>query len=182
MGNENVILVNENDEQIGLSEKLKAHESGQLHRAVSVFVFNESGELLLQKRASSKYHGGGLWTNTCCTHPRDGETSEACAIRRLQEEMGIDAQVQEQFSFIYKAEVENGLIENEYDHVFFAVYEGETKLNPDEAEDCKFVSLAKVFKDAEENPDVYSIWFRIIIEKFRNHLTGMEHRLLSVGV
>lgn len=182
MSNENVILVNEKDEPIGLSEKLEAHKRGQLHRAVSVFVFNKSGELLLQKRASSKYHGGGLWTNTCCTHPRDGETSEACAIRRLKEEMGIDAQVEKQFSFIYKAEVENGLIENEYDHVFFAVYEGEIKLNPEEAEDCNFVPLVKVFKDAEENPEKYSIWFRIIIDKFRDHLTGMEHRLRSVGV
>ena len=96
--------------------------------------------------------------------------------------MGIEAEVEEQFSFIYKAEVENGLIENEYDHVFFAVYEGKINLNPNEAEDCKFVSLAKVFKDAEQNPDNYSIWFRIIIDKFRDHLTGMEHRLKSMGV
>jgi isopentenyl-diphosphate delta-isomerase len=182
MSNEKVILVNEKDEQIGLAEKLQAHESGQLHRAVSVFVFNKKGELLIQKRASNKYHGAGLWTNTCCTHPRDGETSEACAVRRLKEEMGIDAKVKEQFSFVYKAEVENGLIENEYDHVFFGVYDGEIMLNPDEAEDCTFVSLDKVFTDAANNPEKYSIWFRIIIDKFRDHLTGMEHRLLSVGV
>lgn len=182
MSKENVILVNENDEQIGLSEKLAAHQKGALHRAVSVFVFNKKGELLLQRRALTKYHGAGLWTNTCCTHPRDGEISEACAVRRLKEEMGIDAQVEKQFSFVYKAEVENGLIENEFDHVFFGVYEGDISLNPDEAEDCKFVSLDKVFKDAEENPERYSIWFRIIIDKFRNHLTGMEHRLKSVGV
>ena len=182
MSKESVILVNEQDEQIGLSEKLEAHQKGQLHRAVSVFVFNKKGELLLQKRASSKYHGAGLWTNTCCTHPTEGESSETCAVRRLKEEMGIEAEVEEQFSFIYKAEVENGLIENEYDHVFFAVYEGKINLNPNEAEDCKFVSLAKVFKDAEQNPDNYSIWFRIIIDKFRDHLTGMEHRLKSMGV
>ena len=182
MSKENVILVNEHDEQIGLAEKLEAHKNGALHRAVSVFVFNQNGELLLQRRALTKYHGAGLWTNTCCTHPKDGETSEACAVRRLKEEMGINAEVEEQFSFIYKAEVENGLIENEYDHVFFAVYDGEINLNPNEAEDCKFVSLAKVFKDAEEHPEQYSIWFRIIIDKFRDHLTGMEHRLRSVGV
>lgn len=182
MTKENVILVNENDEQIGLSEKLAAHESGALHRAVSVFVFNKKGELLLQKRASGKYHGGGLWTNTCCTHPRDGETSEACAVRRLKEEMGIDAQLEKQFAFIYKAEVENGLVENEYDHVFFAVYNGEIKPDKTEVEDYTFVTLDKVFKDAEQQPEKYSIWFRLIIKKFREHLTGMEHRLKSVGV
>lgn len=182
MSKEQVILVNEQDEQIGLSEKLAAHKSGELHRAVSVFVFNKKGELLLQKRASTKYHGAGLWTNTCCTHPRDGETSEACAIRRLKEEMGIDAEVEKQFSFVYKAEVENGLIENEYDHVFFGVYDGKIELNPNEAEDCTFASLDKVFTDAANHPEKYSIWFRIIIDKFRDHLTGMEHRLRSVGV
>ena len=182
MGKEQVILVNKQDEQIGLAEKLEVHQSGQLHRAVSVFVFNENGELLLQKRASTKYHGAGLWTNTCCTHPRDGETSEACAVRRLKEEMGIDAEVEKQFSFVYKAEVENGLIENDYDHVFFGVYDGKMELNPDEAEDCTFASLDKVFTDAVNHPERYSIWFRIIIDKFRDHLTGMEHRLRSVGV
>ena len=182
MSKEKVILVNEQDEQIGVAEKLEAHKNGALHRAVSVFVFNKKGELLLQKRASTKYHGAGLWTNTCCTHPRDGETSEACAVRRLKEEMGIEADVQEQFSFIYKAEVENGLIENEYDHVFFAVYEGKIQLNSSEVEDCTFTSLDKVFTDAANHPNRYSVWFRIIIDKFRDHLTGMEHRLNSVGV
>lgn len=182
MKQEKVILVNEQDEPIGLSEKLQAHKDGVLHRAVSVFLFNKKGELLLQKRASTKYHGAGLWTNTCCTHPREGETSEACAVRRLKEEMGIDGEVKEQFSFIYKADVENGLIENEYDHVFFGIYDGKVDPNPNEAEDCTFASLDKVFTDAANNPEKYSIWFRIIIDKFRNHLTGMEHRLRSVGV
>lgn len=182
MNREHVILVNDRDEQIGLAEKLDAHRSGALHRAVSVFVFNGKGELLLQKRASNKYHGAGLWTNTCCTHPRNGETSDACAVRRLKEEMGIDADVKEHFSFIYKAEVENGLIENEFDHVFFGVYEGQIEMNPNEVEDCTFVPLDKVFTDAEQHPEKYSIWFRIIIDKFRDHLTGMEHRLRSMGV
>jgi len=179
---ENVILVNEQDEQIGLMEKLEAHQKGALHRAVSVFIFNNKGELLLQKRAASKYHGAGLWTNTCCTHPRDGETNLECASRRLKEEMGIETKLKEQFSFVYKGEVENGLVENEFDHVFFGVYEGKIELNPNEAEDCTFVSLDKVFTDAELNPAKYSIWFRIISDKFRDHLTGMEHRLRSVGV
>lgn len=179
---ENVILVNEQDEQIGLMEKLEAHEKGALHRAVSVFIFNKKGELLLQKRAATKYHGAGLWTNTCCTHPRDGETNLECASRRLKQEMGIETELEEQFSFVYKGEVENGLIENEFDHVFFGVHEGKIELNSNEAEDCTFASLDKVFTDAANMPEHYSIWFRIIIDKFRDHLTGMEHRLRSVGV
>lgn len=182
MMEEQVILVNEKDEPIGLSEKQKAHESGALHRAISVFIFNKKGELLIQKRALSKYHGAGLLTNTCCTHPRDGETNLECAHRRLKEEMGFETGLEERFSFIYKSEVENGLIENEFDHVFFGVYEGEKNINKDEAEDCIFVSLDKVIADAENQPEKYSIWFRIIIGKFRGHLTGMEQRPSPLGV
>ena len=183
MEQEKVILVNEQDEQIGLMEKLEAHEKGVLHRAVSVFIFNKKGELLLQKRASNKYHGAGLWTNTCCTHPRDGETNLACAHRRLKEEMGIETELKERFSFHYKGEVENGLIENEFDHVFFGIYDGEAKLNEEEAEDCTFVSLGNVSKDADQHPERFSIWFRIILEKFKEHLSGMEHQLQkAVGV
>ena len=180
---EEVILVNEQDEQIGLMEKLEAHQKGALHRAVSVFIFNEKGELLLQKRASTKYHGAGLWTNTCCTHPRDGETNLECANRRLREEMGFDAKLEERFSFIYKSEVENGLVENEFDHVFFGVYDGETRLNAEEVEDCTFVSLGNVSKEADQHPERFSIWFRIILKKFKEHLSGMEHQLQkAVGV
>jgi isopentenyl-diphosphate delta-isomerase len=183
MKEEHVILVNENDERIGLSEKLKAHELGVLHRAVSVFVFNTKGELLIQKRASTKYHGAGLWTNTCCTHPRIGETNEECAHRRLQEEMGFSTNLEERFSFIYKAEVENGLVENELDHVFFGVFDGDFKPNKEEVEDCTFVSLGNVSKDADQHPERFSIWFRIILEKFKEHLSGMEHQLQkAVGV
>jgi len=183
MEQERVILVNEQDEQIGLMEKLKAHQTGALHRAVSVFIFNKTGELLLQKRASIKYHGANLWTNTCCTHPRDEETNEACAHRRLREEMGFDTELEERFSFLYKSEVENGLIENELDHVFFGVYDGKIKLNPEEVEDCIFVPLGNVSKDADQHPERFSIWFRIILEKFKEHLSGMEHQLQkAVGV
>lgn len=183
MKEEQVILVNEKDEQIGLSGKLKAHQSGALHRAVSVFVFNTKGELLIQKRALSKYHGAGLWTNTCCTHPRDGETNLECAHRRLQEEMGFNTNLEEQFSFIYKSEVENALIENEFDYVFFGVFDGDVKLNKEEVEDCTFVSLGNVSKDADQHPERFSIWFRIILEKFKEHLSGMEHQLQkAVGV
>jgi len=183
MEEEQVILVNELDEQIGLCGKVVAHETGALHRAVSVFIFNTKGKLLLQKRASSKYHGSGLWTNTCCTHPREGETNLECANRRLKEEMGFDTALEERFSFIYKNEVENGLIENEFDHVFFGVYDGEVKPNPQEVEDCTFVSLGNVSKDANQHPERFSIWFRIILEKFKEHLSGMEHQLQkAVGV
>ncbi len=183
MNKQQVILVNEQDDSIGLMEKLEAHRKGALHRAVSVFVFNSRGELLMQKRASGKYHGGGLWTNTCCTHPSDGESSLECANRRLKEEMGIETQLVEQFSFIYRSEVENGLIEHEFDHVFFGIYDGTVALNPKEAEDHTFAPLVKVFTDAENQPERYSIWFRIIIDKFRDHLTGMEHRpQRTVGV
>lgn len=181
--NEQVVLVNEQDQPLGVMEKMQAHKEGALHRAVSVFIFNKHGHLLLQKRAANKYHGAGLWTNTCCTHPRQGETYLACAQRRLQEEMGFKAELQHQFWFRYKSEVENGLIENELDHVFFGEYNGDVKLNPNEVEDCTFVPLVKVFTDAKNHPDRYSIWFRIIIDKFRDHLTGMEHRLQkSMGV
>lgn len=178
---EQVILVNEKDEPIGLSEKLRAHQNGLLHRAVSVFVFNSSGELLLQKRAATKYHGGGLWTNTCCTHPREAETTEACAHRRLKEEMGFDCELEEKFSFIYKAEVENGLIEHEFDHVFFGVYDGDIKPTSDEVEDHTFVAISDVIRALEKSPEQYSVWFRIIIEKHIDHLIGMEHRS-TVGV
>jgi isopentenyl-diphosphate delta-isomerase len=183
MKEEQVILVNEKDELIGLSEKLRVHRSGELHRAVSVFIFNNKGELLLQKRAFSKYHGAGLWTNTCCTHPREGETNLECAHRRLNEELGFDTELEERFSFIYKSEVENDLIENEFDHVFFGVYDGKVNLNHEEVEDCTFVSLGNVSKDANQHPDRFSIWFRIILEKFKEHLSGMEHQLQkAVGV
>jgi isopentenyl-diphosphate delta-isomerase len=164
-------------------EKLEAHQKGALHRAVSVFIFNKKGELLLQKRASTKYHGAGLWTNTCCTHPREAENNEDCAHRRLREEMGFETKLEERFSFIYKSEVENGLIEHEFDHVFFGVYDGEINLNPEEVEDYIFVALGNVSKDADQHPERFSIWFRIILEKFKEHLSGMEHQLQkAVGV
>lgn len=183
MKEEHVILVDEQDSVIGLSEKMIAHETGALHRAVSVFIFNKTGELLLQKRAPTKYHGAGLWTNTCCTHPRQGETNEECAHRRLKEEMGFDTRLEERFAFIYRSEVENGLTEHEFDHVFFGVYDGEVKPNAEEVEDHIFVSLGNVSKDAEADPERFSIWFRMILEKFKEHLSGMEHQLQkAVGV
>ncbi|MDP6909810.1 MAG: isopentenyl-diphosphate Delta-isomerase [Flavobacteriales bacterium] len=178
-----VILVDENDKQVGLTEKMFAHQQGLLHRAVSVFVFSSAGKLLLQKRANSKYHGAGLWTNTCCTHPLENEGAEDCAHRRLKEEMGFDCDLEKKFAFTYRSEVENDLIEHEYDHVFFGVYDGEVDSDSQEVEDHTFVSIDKIREDLEENPDKYSVWFRIIVENHKNHLTGMEHQLKkAVGV
>ena len=183
MKEETVILVNDKDEPIGRCEKMEAHRAGLLHRAVSVFIFNSKGQLLLQQRASTKYHGAGLWTNTCCTHPRQEETNEACAHRRLKEEMGFDTALLEKFSFVYRSEVENGLVEHEFDHVFFGVYDGTIIPNAEEVEDHTFVALGNVSKDADQHPERFSIWFRIILEKFKEHLSGMEHQLQkAVGV
>src|SRR5215468_430433 len=115
---EQVILVNELDEEIGTMEKLSAHEQGVLHRAISVFIFNEKGEMLLQQRASRKYHSGGLWTNACCSHPHPGEATHAAALRRLKEEMGFETSLKKAFDFVYKTSFDNGLTEHEFDHVF----------------------------------------------------------------
>ena len=175
-------MVNEQDEAIGLSEKLEAPRSGDLHRAISVFVFNTKGELLLQKRAAGKYHGGGLWSNTCCSHPRPDESSIDCAHRRLKEEMGFDCPLEERFSLIYRADVGNGLTEHEYDHVFFGVHDGNIRPDPSEVEDHTFVATDKLIRDAENHPDRHTVWFRIIMEKFRDRLTVMDQRLRSLGV
>ena len=141
MSEEKVILVDKNDNQVGLMPKLEAHEKGILHRAFSVFIFNSKYELLLQKRASSKYHSGGLWTNTCCSHPREGEDILDAANRRLDEEMGIKTSLRKVFDFIYTAELDNNLIENEFDHVFYGVYDTDPILNKEEAEAVSYTHL-----------------------------------------
>ena len=162
---EEVILVDEMDQEIGTMEKLRAHEVGLLHRAISVFLFNPKGELLLQKRASSKYHSGGLWTNTCCTHPRPGENNKDAAIRRISEEMGILTDLNYSFSFTYNARFENKLIENEFDHVFTGISEDIPQLNIEEAEDFDYVSIPNVIIDMDKNPNNYTEWFKIAIHK-----------------
>ena len=141
MSEEKVILVDKNDNQVGLMPKLEAHEKGLLHRAFSIFIFNSKYELLLQKRASSKYHSGGLWTNTCCSHPREGEDTLDAANRRLDEEMGIKTSLRKVYDFIYKAELDNQLTEHEFDHVFYGVFDNDPILNKDEAEDFKWVDM-----------------------------------------
>ena len=150
--------------------KLEAHQKGLLHRAFSVFIFNSDYKLLLQKRASSKYHSGGLWTNTCCSHPRDGEDIIDAANRRLNEEMGIKTSLRKVFDFIYTAELDNNLIENEFDHVFYGVYDIDPIINKDEAEDFKWVDMETLKNDIENNKDQYTVWFKIAFDYFYNYL------------
>ena len=170
MVEEKVILVNENDEQIGLMPKLEAHEKAVLHRAFSVFILNRKGELMLQQRAAHKYHSPLLWTNTCCSHQRVGETNLEAGKRRLFEEMGFDCELKEIFSFIYKAPFDNGLTEHELDHVMIGEYENDPKLNKEEVNSFKWMTLEEVKKDMELQPEIYTEWFKIIFEKFYNHL------------
>ena len=170
MSEEKVILVDKNDNQVGLMPKLEAHEKGVLHRAFSIFIFNSKYELLLQKRASSKYHSGGLWTNTCCSHPREGEDTLDAANRRLDEEMGIKTSLRKVYDFIYKAELDNQLTEHEFDHVFYGVFDNDPILNKDEAEDFKWVDMETLNNDIIKNEDNYTVWFKIAFEYFYNYL------------
>ena len=167
---EKVILVNENDEQIGLMEKIEAHEKALLHRAFSVFVYNDKGEVMLQQRALSKYHPPGLWTNTCCSHQREGESNVDAGKRRLMEEMGFTTDLEESISFIYKAPFDNGLSEHEYDYILIGKYNDQPNLNPDEVAAWKWMSLEDIQKDLKENPEIYTAWFKIIFDKYSNHI------------
>lgn len=166
MPQEFVILVNENDEPQGLMEKMEAHEKALLHRAFSVFVFNDQNELMLQQRAQHKYHSPGLWTNTCCSHQRDGETNIEAGLRRLQEEMGFTCNLEEVFSFIYKAPFVNGLTEHELDHVMIGKYNDSPIINSEEVADYKWIKLDELKKDISENPQNYTEWFKIIFREF----------------
>lgn len=166
-----VILVDENDNKIDTEEKLKAHKKGLLHRAFSVFVFNNKNELLMQKRAERKYHSGGLWTNTCCSHPAPDESTENAAHRRLREEMGFDCRLKEVFSFTYKVSFGNGLIEHELDHVYVGKYNKDPKPNPKEVNDYKWISLENLKAGIENNPDKYTYWAKEIIN---NHISKLD--------
>lgn len=170
MKEELVILVNEKDEQIGLMPKLEAHKKAVLHRAFSVFIFNDNNELLLQQRAAHKYHSPLLWTNTCCSHQRNGEDSLAAGKRRLKEEMGFVCDIEEVTSFIYKAPFENGLTEHELDHIMVGNYNGNPIINKDEVANFKWMTLEDVKNDIAETPAVYTEWFKIIFEKYDDYL------------
>lgn len=160
---EHVILVDENDVETGTMEKMEAHRKGLLHRAFSVLLFNSKGEILLQKRSKKKYHSGGLWTNTCCSHPLPGETIVDAAHRKLKQEMGIDAHPEFSFKFIYNTPLDHGLIEHECDHVLIGQYNAEPEINPEEVEDWKFISMEEIKNDIDKNSNHYTYWFKIIL-------------------
>lgn len=165
-----VVLVNEMDEAIGTMEKMEAHEKGLLHRAFSVFVFNKEGLLLLQRRALSKYHSAGLWTNTCCSHPFPGEAVADAAVRRLKEELGFTTPLRKVFDFKYEAAFDNGLIEHEFDHVFVGEFEGAIEPNPEEVHEFKYVSMEEVEQDMKQQPELYTAWFHIAFPKLKKQL------------
>ena len=181
MQEEHVILVNQNDEQIGLMAKLEAHEKAVLHRAFSVFVLNKNNEIMLQQRANHKYHSPMLWTNTCCSHQRDGETNLGAGHRRLFEEMGFDTELKELFHFIYKAPFDNGLTEHELDHVMIGYFNENPTINPDEVEAWKWMKIEDVKADMILNPDIYTIWFKIIFDKFYHYLEDHKGPLTPKG-
>ena len=160
---EQVIYVNEYDHEVGRGGKLEAHQKGILHRAISVFVFNRKGELMLQKRAKEKYHSAGLWSNTCCSHPHPGEDVTAAAHRRLQEEMGFDCELRRVHHLLYRTEFPNGLVENEYDHMFIGESETVPVLNTEEAEDWKWASPDALNTDIVAHPEQYSYWFKLAL-------------------
>ena len=162
---EKVILVNEHDEEIGSMEKMEAHEKGVLHRAFSVFIFNDKNELLLQRRALNKYHSAGLWTNTCCSHPRVAENTLAAANRRLKEEMGMETELKLKSVFTYKTKFSNNLTEHEIDHVFVGNSNENPKINTEEVAGFEWRSLENIKKDLESNPQNFTSWFNIAVHK-----------------
>lgn len=174
MAEEYVILVNEKDQELGLMPKLEAHQKAVLHRAFSVFIFNSENELMLQQRASSKYHSPNLWTNTCCSHQRSGESNIQAGTRRLYEEMGFTTSLKEITSFIYKAPFDNGLTEHELDHIMVGYYNEDPVINSDEVEDWKWMKIEDVKKDILLNPNIYTAWFKIIFKNFYNHLNNSK--------
>ena len=170
---EKVILVDRKDNEVGLEEKLQAHKNGgELHKAISVFVFNSNGEVMLQQRAGTKYHSQGLWSNTCCSHPFEGESVLDAAHRRLREEMGFDCELNEAFSFIYKTKVGNGLTEHEFDHVLFGRCNKKPKPNPKEVKNWKWVGIKELKADAKKDGKNYTAWLKILLRGRLNKEAG----------
>ena len=165
MTKEYVVLVDENDNDIGVMEKLQAHQEGKLHRAFSIFIFNDKNELLLQQRALSKYHSAGLWTNTCCSHPRPNETIKDAANRRLFEEMGMSCDLKIKTNFIYKSQFDNGLIEHELDYVLIGYSNQIPSIHINEVEHYKWQTIDDIKKDIALNPNLFSFWFKLALEK-----------------
>jgi len=165
MKNNYVVLVNKNNRKIGVEEKIKAHTTGKLHRAFSIFIFNNKNELLLQQRAKDKYHSAKLWSNTVCSHPKPDETYHKAVHRRLKEEMGFGCKLKKLFCFIYRADFKNGLIENEYDCVFVGEFNGTPKPNSKEIMNYKWILLKDLKLDIKNNPRKYSVWLKIALDK-----------------
>lgn len=162
---EHVILVDRHDNELGVEEKLTAHRTGRLHRAFSVLVLNDAGAMLLQRRADGKYHSAGLWSNTCCSHPRPGEGTAEAARRRLREEMGFECDLEPVHDFIYRAEVGGGLVEHEYDHVFLGRWNGEPRPDPDEVGDWRWVPLPALRREVARQPSHFTYWFRVALRE-----------------
>jgi isopentenyl-diphosphate delta-isomerase len=171
---EQIILVNEADEMVGIGEKMQAHKLGKLHRAFSIFVFNSRNQLLLQKRAAAKYHSRSLWSNTCCGHPRPGETIPEAAQRRLQEEMGFDCELKEVFDFIYKVELDTDLCEYEYDHVLIGKFDGRPIPNKEEVDDWSWTEIAELRVAVKENSKNYTYWLRACVDAVLDLLPVLE--------
>jgi isopentenyl-diphosphate Delta-isomerase len=167
---EKVILVDASDNQIGIMDKMEAHEKGILHRAFSVFIFDDKNNLILQQRALDKYHSPGLWTNTCCSHPRENEAVEVAAHRRLREEMGFDTALEKAFHFIYKSEFENGLIEHEFDHVFVGKYLGEIVPDKSEVNTWRSLSISELRREIKTKPEDFTVWFKVVIEEYADRI------------
>jgi isopentenyl-diphosphate Delta-isomerase len=177
MNDNYIVLVDEQDKAVGTVEKLAAHQLGYLHRAFSIFIIDQSGNMLLQQRALDKYHSGGLWTNACCSHPTPGETVEAAALRRLQEEMGFQCPLHKVFEFTYCSKLDNGLIEHEYDHVLLGVYDGIIFHNPAEVNDYQYKSLPEITKALEQSPEMFTTWFQLSFHKVVAHLGKIKQLL-----
>jgi isopentenyl-diphosphate delta-isomerase len=165
MEKDQVILVDDQDTEVGHMDKMEAHRTGTLHRAFSVFIFNNNGQMLLQQRALGKYHSGGLWTNACCSHPRPGEDSAIAAHRRLEEEMGFTTSLEKIFDFVYKAELNNGLTEHEFDHVYTGQYDGGIYPDTQEVSSWHFKDTGEIEKELRSTPGLYTIWFRLAFPK-----------------
>jgi len=178
MMEEQVILVDKNDKPIGKMGKLEAHQKGLLHRAISVFIFNSKGEMLLQKRALHKYHTPGLWSNTACSHPRSNEIVKRAAERRLKEEMGINCDLFFSFNFLYKADFNNGLIENELDHVYIGFSDEKPKPNPSEVGDYKYIKPEALITEIKRMPDAYTPWFKICVERVIEKKSFVQKEIL----
>jgi len=173
-----VILVDEKDQPVGRMEKLEVHQKALLHRAFSVFIFNNKGEMLMQKRALNKYHSAGLWTNACCSHPQPGTETLLAAGERLLEELGFNTPLEKAFDFIYKAPFDNGLTEYEFDHVFVGTYDGKIIPNPDEIADFCFKPVADIKNSLQSHADKYTVWFKIAFPKLEAYIASLASNSL----